>query len=554
MSGGVLAAGFAHLAAAQAASRGLAFALNLAAARRLGPEAYGLGAVQFHLLTTTVLFLAREGVRRASLRAGATPGRRALVGAAWLCPPAGAAVALALALVVQRWRGGGSLRGDAYARAVAWHGVAAVIELLSEPVQLLAQVDLRFKLRMWAETAATTLKCVVTYALLVRGAAPESVFSAAQLAYAGAVCALYWGFYLGVLGERGLGPPLGLPGPGPGAQNKGQGGGTQGQGQRVGGGEGGGRAWDPELLRMCAVFSLQSVEKHVLAEGEKLVLAIFQSGYDQGVYGLVSNLGSLVVRIVFQPFEEAAFTAFSHSAQGPAGASLAGRRRQGELLLPLLKGVALVGLLAGALGPSYSYTVLRLAYGDRWAETDAPAVLTLYSFYVVTLALNGLTEAFVHATASKAQLGAINRMLVVFSAVFVAASVLFVRLWGTSGVVLAGCVNMSLRIIFSCSLIAQHFEGVPEFRLRAAVPSRWVFLAAAAAFAATRASERAVLSRDTSLFLRTGAAHLALGVLAAAAFVASAAFADRELLQQALAGLRARRGAARSGQRQKKQA
>ena len=546
MSGGVLAAGFAHLAAAQAASRGLAFALNLAAARRLGPEAYGLGAVQFHLLTTTVLFLAREGVRRASLRAGATPGRRALVGAAWLCPPAGAAIALALAIVVQRWRGGGGLHADAYARAVAWHGAAAVLELLSEPVQLLAQVDLRFKLRMWAETAATTLKCVVTYALLVRGAAPESVFSAAQVAYAGAVCALYWGFYLGVLGERGLGPPLGLP-PGPGAQEKGGGGGARGHAQGVGAGEGGRGAWDPELLRMCAVFSLQSVEKHVLAEGEKLVLAIFQSGYDQGVYGLVSNLGSLVVRIVFQPFEEAAFTAFSHSAQGPAGGSLAGRRRQGELLLPLLKGVALVGLLAGALGPSYSYTVLRLAYGARWAETDAPAVLTLYSFYVVTLALNGLTEAFVHATASKAQLGAINRMLVVFSAVFVAASILFVRLWGTSGVVIAGCVNMSLRIVFSCKLIAQHFEDVPEFRLRAAVPSQRVFLAAAVASAAARASERAVLSRDPPLFLRTGAAHLALGALAAAAFLAAAATAERELLRRAITGLRARRRAARGG-------
>ena len=34
----------------------------------------------------------------------------------------------------------------------------------------------------------------------------------------------------------------------------------------------------------------------------------------QGVYGLVSNLGSLVVRLLFQPFEEAAFLAFSRSA------------------------------------------------------------------------------------------------------------------------------------------------------------------------------------------------------------------------------------------------
>ena len=40
----------------------------------------------------------------------------------------------------------------------------------------------------------------------------------------------------------------------------------------------------------------------------------------QGVYGLVTNLGSLVVRLLFQPFEEAAFLAFSRCAAGsPAG-------------------------------------------------------------------------------------------------------------------------------------------------------------------------------------------------------------------------------------------
>jgi desulfoferrodoxin (superoxide reductase-like protein) len=36
------------------------------------------------------------------------------------------------------------------------------------------------------------------------------------------------------------------------------------------------------------------------------------------VYGLVVNLGSLVVRTAFQPFEEAAFTSFSTS--GDSGA------------------------------------------------------------------------------------------------------------------------------------------------------------------------------------------------------------------------------------------
>ena len=44
-----------------------------------------------------------------------------------------------------------------------------------------------------------------------------------------------------------------------------------------------------------------------------MVLVGTRSLHVEGVYGLVDNLGSLVVRVVFQPFEEAAFTAFSRS-------------------------------------------------------------------------------------------------------------------------------------------------------------------------------------------------------------------------------------------------
>lgn len=42
-----------------------------------------------------------------------------------------------------------------------------------------------------------------------------------------------------------------------------------------------------------------------------MVLALCESSYNQGVYGLVTNLGSLVVRTIFFPVEEAAFRAFS---------------------------------------------------------------------------------------------------------------------------------------------------------------------------------------------------------------------------------------------------
>jgi oligosaccharide translocation protein RFT1 len=54
----------------------------------------------------------------------------------------------------------------------------------------------------------------------------------------------------------------------------------------------------------------------VLAEGSKMAVAAFQEGREQGVYGLVQGLGSIVVRTLFQPLEEAAFVAFSKQRGG----------------------------------------------------------------------------------------------------------------------------------------------------------------------------------------------------------------------------------------------
>jgi hypothetical protein len=55
----------------------------------------------------------------------------------------------------------------------------------------------------------------------------------------------------------------------------------------------------------------------------------------------------------------------------------------------LLRCVTLLGLLVAAFGPAYSYTLLRLMYGPRWSDTDAPQVLGYYCSYVLVLAVNG---------------------------------------------------------------------------------------------------------------------------------------------------------------------
>jgi oligosaccharide translocation protein RFT1 len=82
----------------------------------------------------------------------------------------------------------------------------------------------------------------------------------------------------------------------------------------------------------------QALEKLVLAEGTKIAMTKVQSAYDQGVYGLVVNLGSIAARMLLQPFEEAAFMSFSQPV--PAGGA---SRDQIARLVPLVKVAILFG-------------------------------------------------------------------------------------------------------------------------------------------------------------------------------------------------------------------
>ncbi len=54
-------------------------------------------------------------------------------------------------------------------------------------------------------------------------------------------------------------------------------------------------------------YFYQSIERLCLSEGEKFVLVASNiSLVESGIYRLINNLGSLVIRIIFQPIEEAA--------------------------------------------------------------------------------------------------------------------------------------------------------------------------------------------------------------------------------------------------------
>ncbi|THH20602.1 hypothetical protein EW146_g776 [Bondarzewia mesenterica] len=113
------------------------------------PQTFGTAAIQFELLLSTILFLSREGVRNALLRAPSSSSINVsdvLVTNISLLPP---------------------LLGIPFRLSVAIYPLAASIELLAEPLYTRAQIDLRFDVRVRAEGAAVFLKTFITFLVLV---------------------------------------------------------------------------------------------------------------------------------------------------------------------------------------------------------------------------------------------------------------------------------------------------------------------------------------------------------------------------------------------------
>lgn len=337
------------------------------------------------------------------------------------------------------------------------------------------------------------------------------------------------------------------------------------------------------MRRLVISFALQSWVKQLLTEGERMLMTSMAivSFAEQGVYDIVSNLGSLVARFLFHPLEESFYTFFAmvldrqeHLKRGSLAVQQQATQQAAQqaaqqtvrqtaqphmeqqrvlqhsqsigphrgadvqlaahVLACLLKFVLLAGLTIAAFGQGYAHLALHLYGGTALSASVGPPLLRAFSVYVLCMAANGITECFVFAAASEAYLRKYNGVMVGFTVVFLAAALLLSRAFGSVGFIAANCLNMCMRVAHHVWFISKYFRGTGLSPLAAAAPRPAAVVLLLCASWATSASGAHLQARHPHM---AGAAswmlaalHVAHGALWLAAFAALEYVTDRTFL------------------------
>jgi oligosaccharide translocation protein RFT1 len=268
------------------------------------------------------------------------------------------------------------------------------------------------------------------------------------------------------------------------------------------------------LLALGMSLFVQGVVKHLLTQGDVILVSYLASLQDQGIYALASNYGGLIARMVFQPIEESSRNYFGKLLSTVDGKPSKAIIESGSRNLhSLLRFYVLLSVSAVSVGPTIAPLLLKLVAGSRWTSTGAGNVLASYCYYIPLLAVNGVTEAFISSIATESELNRQSMWMFAFSVGFAAAGYVFLRLFdmGAEGLVWANAINMALRILWSSSFISAYLKrNGSRFSMPAMMPQP--------ATIALGVSTAAVLSQMQAKFTG-GAIDILKSAVVAGAFI-----------------------------------
>jgi oligosaccharide translocation protein RFT1 len=210
------------------------------------------------------------------------------------------------------------------------------------------------------------------------------------------------------------------------------------------------------VKKLVSVEWLMFQKFFVLSGASIIVMWRDVSLLDQSLYSSVTNLGSLVVRLLIQPIEEIGQTTFI---------KLKSQKNSKALLLSFvqyLRKLHMIGLCIVVFGPSYASILLQIYYGDKYQQTEASDLLGLYCYYIHFLSLNGLIEVFMNMTLELEELDTVEKRRFYLTLLFLLISYNFTHT--LSGLILSSLFTTFSVMILNLSHLNKkekiHFKGV----------------------------------------------------------------------------------------------
>jgi len=306
--------------------------------------------------------------------------------------------------------------------------------------------------------------------------------------------------------------------------------------------------FDTTMLYMVLIFTIQGLFKHLLTEGDRIVLTTLSDAYDQGVYAMGMSFGGIAARILLQPLEENARLLWSRPSSRDGNANDKHKGQGDESYTVLVKLVLYVGFVFSFIAVNYTYVLLNIVAGPKWGgNPEAATVLSGFCVYTAFLAWNGMTEAYVYATASSgSDVGELGLAHTIVGFIFAAVASWAVAANGTVGLVIANCVAMFCRAMYAVAFAARYFcrsnaahptqakrSTLPCFisLIAKMLPHPIVVLMFVASFCATRWSQARMMRQvhesdaarpGTGLWYRLALEHVAVGASCAIGIVACA--------------------------------
>ncbi|KYQ94054.1 RFT1 family protein [Tieghemostelium lacteum] len=441
------AIGVMYLVGLQIVSRGFTFIFNTIMVAKVDSEVLGVAMIQFQLLASLILFLSREAIRRTCIRLDLSDNSSSsnnklnsdslkiekiqlFVNLSWIILPVG----IILSILFEYYFSTSdnvSNSVENYYIGLRLFTYASLLELASEPVYILATNLLLFKVRSLVEGTALFMKTFTTYYFVVYKNYGLKGFGYSQLSYSLVLVIGYYGYFIIDTIRNG--------------NNKNQENLITSLSQLLPKKTVLSHRWfDSSAIRMTMLYTWQSIQKLVLTEGEKFVLYLSESLLNQAIFSVVSALGSLAARFLFQPIEESCFSMFPKLYKATTDSDKSKDKENVKILALIMKFMIIIALLFVSFGPNYSDLLLNLLYANKFAATNAGAVLGVYCLYVGFLAINGVSEAFVHSVSREDQLKTLNWFLFLIGITYLGLTFILSKYYQMIGIILANCLSMHL--------------------------------------------------------------------------------------------------------------